>query len=123
MRKRIAKISKRVASVSATEFEVGDLVGVSGQVAGMHIFDNSATGIVANVDYKANRVFVDVHQDEKSDKHPTQYRPEELFLMWRSEDEIKLPIFAVPKTRELSSQAHNFQPRDEKWQPFGQRPI
>jgi len=125
VRKRMAAIARSVtASVSATEFEVGDIVGVSGHTVGNQIFDNAGTGVVSRVDYKSNRVLVDVHQDEKSDSHPTQFRPEELFLMWRGEDTASdIPLFAVPDTEELRGRAHNNQPRDEKWDEYGMRPI
>ena len=98
---RTASIACRVAAVSASDFQRGDMVGLSGHLVGNQIFDNAGTGMVKQVDDKANRVMVDVHQDERSPHHPTQFRPEELFIMWRTDEPVDLPFFAVPEMEQL----------------------
>jgi len=96
-------------TVKATDFQHEDLVGMSGHLVGNQIFDNAGTGNVVHVDGKANRVWVLVHQDERSvPSAPSVFRPEDLFLMYRgSKDasDIYPSIFAVPEMKDIVKQS------------------
>ena len=99
---RTTRIASKVADAwgfgaSPEYFQVGDLVRLTG-------FSEDSSGIVCKIDVKARKVLVRLHQSMRSVNHPIQFEPEELFLVWRSKEEIDTPVIGYPGMDELQKQ-------------------